>query len=47
MGAIKDSLASLKDATVLAGRISYISPVAGHLLEALTVQNVCVRLLLQ
>ena len=45
MGAIKDSLASLKEATALAERIPYISPLAGVLLQALTMRNVSVRLL--
>jgi len=39
MSAIKDSLASLKQATALAERIPYISPLAGVLLQALTIQN--------
>ena len=45
MSAIKDSLASLKGATALTERIPYLSPLAGALLQALTMQDVSVRLL--
>jgi hypothetical protein len=45
LSAIKDSLASLKGATDLTERIPYLSPLAGALLQALTMQNVSVRLL--
>jgi len=39
MSAIKDSLASLKGDTALTERIPYLSPLAGALLQALTMQN--------
>ena len=45
MSAIKDSLASLKEATSLSERIPSISPLAGVLLQTLTMRNVSVRLL--
>ena len=45
MSAIKDSLASLKEATTLAERIPSISPLAGVVLQALTMRNVSFRLL--
>ena len=44
MDVIKDSLASLKEATSLSRRISYIPAVAGLLLQVLTMQDVSVRL---
>ena len=45
MSAIKDSLVSLKEATTLAERIPPIPPLAGVLLQALTMRNVSFRLL--
>ena len=44
MSAIKNSLASLKEATALAERIPSISPLAGALLQVLTMRNVSIRL---
>lgn len=42
ISAIKNSLVSLKEATALSERIPYLSPLAGALLQALTMQNVSV-----
>ena len=47
MGAIEASLAALKEASALARRIPFIAPVAGLLLQALTMRDASVPLLLQ
>jgi hypothetical protein len=39
MSAIETSLAALKEASAFAGKIPYISPVAGLLLQALTMRD--------
>ena len=39
MSAIETSLAALKEASSFAGNIPYISPVAGLLLQALTMRD--------
>ena len=39
MGAIEVSLAALKDASALAAKIPFIAPVAGVLLQALTMRD--------
>ena len=43
MGAIEASLAALSAASALAAKVPFISPVAGLLLQALTMRNVSVR----
>jgi hypothetical protein len=47
MGAIQASLAALKEASALAAKIPFIRPVAGLLLQALTMRDVSVSLLSQ
>jgi hypothetical protein len=47
MNAIEATLAALKDASALAAKIPFIAPVAGLLLQALTMRGVSVSLLLQ
>jgi hypothetical protein len=42
MGAIEASLAALSAASALAAKVPFISPVAGLLLQALTMRNVSV-----
>jgi hypothetical protein len=43
MSTIRTALAALKEGSALAARIPYISPIAGLLLQALAMQDVCVR----
>jgi len=45
MSAIEASLAALKEASALAHRIPFIAPVAGLLLQALTMRDASVPLL--
>jgi hypothetical protein len=45
MSAIETSLAALKEASALAGKIPFISPVAGLLLQALTMRDASVPLI--
>lgn len=47
MGAIEASLAALSAASALAAKVPFISPVAGLLLQALTMRNVSVGLISQ
>ena len=47
MGAIEASLAALKEASALAKKIPFIAPVAGLLLQALTMRDASVPLLSQ
>jgi hypothetical protein len=47
MSAIEVSLAALKEASALAGRIPFIAPVAGLLLQAITMRDASVPLLSQ
>lgn len=47
MSAIELSLAALKEASALAGRIPFIAPVAGLLLQAITMRDASVPLLSQ
>jgi hypothetical protein len=47
MSAIEASLAALEEASALAGSIPFIAPVAGLLLQALTMRDASVPLLLQ
>ena len=47
MSAIETSLAALKEASALAGKIPFIAPVAGLLLQALTMRDASVPLLSQ
>jgi hypothetical protein len=47
MGAIETSLAALKEASALAGKIPFIAPIAGLLLQALTMRDASVPLLSQ
>jgi hypothetical protein len=47
MGAIEVSLAALKDASALTAKIPFISPVAGLLLQALTMRDASILLLPQ
>ena len=45
MSAIETSLAALKEASALAGKIPFIAPVAGLLLQALTMRDASVPLI--
>jgi hypothetical protein len=45
MSAIETSLAALKEASTLAAKIPFIGPVAGLLLQALTIRGVSLSLL--
>jgi hypothetical protein len=45
MSAIETSLAALKEASALAAKIPFIGPVAGLLLQALTIRGVSLSLL--
>jgi hypothetical protein len=47
VSAIKDTLTYLMDATVLTDKISYLPEVANRLLQALTIQDVSIRLFSQ
>jgi hypothetical protein len=47
MSAIQASLAALKEASALAAKIPFIAPVAGLLLQALTMRDVSDSLLSQ
>ncbi len=40
MGALETSLLALKDGTALAAKLPYVAPIAGLLLQALTMQDV-------
>ncbi len=40
MGALETSLLALKDGTALAAKLPYIAPIAGLLLQALTMRDV-------
>ena len=40
MGALETSLLALKDGTALAARLPYVAPIAGLLLQALTMRDV-------
>ena len=42
MSAIQTSLAALKEGSALAAKLPYIAPIAGLLLQALTMRDVCV-----
>jgi hypothetical protein len=44
MGTVETTLAALKEASALAGKIPYIAPVAG-LLQVLTMRDASVRIL--
>ncbi len=44
MSAVETSLAALKEASALAGKIPFIAPVAGLLLQALTMRDASVPL---
>lgn len=45
MGTVETTLAALKEASALAGKIPYIAPVAGLLLQVLTMRDASVRIL--
>ena len=47
ISAIETSLAALKEASALAGKIPFIAPVAGLLLQALTMRDASIPLLSQ